>query len=65
LRLGEWVYVYFDHYGAPHYYGAVRSKDLKVWEDVSGQMSFPRDHRHGTVLRIPGEVATKLESLAK
>ena len=65
IRIGEWVYVYFDHYAAPHYYGAVRSQDLQVWEDVSRQVSFPRDHRHGTVLRIPERVAAKLEALPK
>lgn len=62
IRIGEWVYVYFDHYAGPHYYGAVRSKDLKTWEDVSKQMSFPPDHRHGTVLEVPGEIIDGLRA---
>jgi beta-xylosidase len=52
--------VYFDHYARPNYYGAVRSKDLQHWEDCSGEMSFPKDHRHGTVLRVPHRVAQRL-----
>jgi hypothetical protein len=58
---GEYI-VYFDHYAAPHYYGAVRSKDLKTWEDCSKEMSFPKGHRHGTVLRIPRRMAEQLEA---
>lgn len=53
IRIGDYWYVYFDHYVEPHYYGAVRSRDFKTWEDVSKKMSFPPGHRHGTVLRIP------------
>lgn len=56
---GEWL-VYFDHYTAPHYYGAVRSKDLVHWEDCSKEMVFPRGHRHGTVLRINSWIAQAL-----
>ena len=52
---GEWL-VYFDHYAKPHYYGAVKSPDLKTWADVSKQMSFPPGHRHGTVLCVPKRV---------
>jgi hypothetical protein len=52
--------VYFDHYASPPYYGAARSKDLKQWEDCSKEMSFPRGHRHGTVLRIPRQLAQEL-----
>jgi hypothetical protein len=60
LRIGEFWYVYFDHYARPQYYGAVRSKDLKAWEDVSQQMSFPPDHRHGAVLRVSKEIIDRL-----
>jgi hypothetical protein len=60
LRIGEYWYVYFDHYASPHYYGAVRSKDLKTWEDVSQQMSFPPDHRHGAVLKVSREIVERL-----
>jgi len=60
LRLGDEYFVYFDHYAKPHYYGAVKSRDLKTWEDVSSRMTFPPDHRHGTVLRVAREVVDRL-----
>tara|TARA_B100001750_G_scaffold209354_1_gene189177 strand:+ start:257197 stop:258990 length:1794 start_codon:yes stop_codon:yes gene_type:complete len=55
---GNWV-VYFDKY-IDHQYGAVRSKDLKEWEDISDQISFPEGTRHGTVLKVPQSVVDKL-----
>lgn len=60
LRIGaEWL-VYFDHYTEPHYYGAYRTHDWKVWEEVSSKMRFPPGHRHGTALRIPEKDAASI-----
>ncbi len=56
---GEW-FVFFDHYMAPQFYGAVRSKDLVNWEDVSEKMSFPGIIRHGTVIEIDKETLAGL-----
>ncbi|MEK7830936.1 MAG: glycoside hydrolase family 43 protein [Acidobacteriota bacterium] len=59
LKVGnEWI-VYFDQY-RDHRYGAMKSSDLKKWEDISGQLSFPKDFRHGTALKISKAVAEKL-----
>ena len=44
---GAWV-VYFDRY-TDHEMGAVRSRDLENWSDISDQLSFPEGTRHGTV----------------
>lgn len=61
LRLGdEWI-VYFDEYQSNRY-GAVRSPDLVQWQDVSRQMSFPPGQRHGSVLRVPAEVADRIDA---
>jgi hypothetical protein len=60
IKIKDEYLVYFDHYAQPHYYGAVRSKDLMRWEDCSKEMLFPKDHRHGTVLRIPNTIARLL-----
>jgi len=60
IRIGDEYFVYFDHYRTPHYYGAVKSKDLKNWQDVSNQISFPKDHRHGTVIRVSEDVLKRL-----
>jgi hypothetical protein len=61
IKIKDEYLVYFDHYAQPQYYGAVRSKDLRHWEDCSKEMSFPEGHRHGTVLRIPQRIAKRLQ----
>jgi hypothetical protein len=57
---GEW-WIYFDHYAKPHFYGAVRTRNWKTFEDMTDQVSFPEDHRHGTVVRISEAMARGLE----
>ena len=56
IRIGQEYFVYFDHYANPPYYGAVKSKDLKAWVDVSKEVSFPPGCRHGTVLAVSKEI---------
>lgn len=53
-----WI-VYFDKY-RKHQMGAVLSKDLKNWTDISEQISFPEGTRHGTVLKITPQELDKL-----
>jgi hypothetical protein len=60
IKIQNKYLVYFDHYARPQFYGAVRSKDLHHWEDCSKERSFPKGHRHGTVLRIPDKFAQAL-----
>ena len=62
LKINEYWILYFDKY-MDHKMGAVRSKDLKNWEDISDQVSFPEGTRHGTVFKISRELFQKLESL--
>jgi hypothetical protein len=60
IRMGkDWI-VYFDAYRKPQHYEAMRSRDLKTWEDITSQLSFPAGHRHGTVIRIPRSLANRL-----
>lgn len=47
---GSWI-VYFDKY-RDHKYGAVQSKDLVNWTDISEKLEFPVGIRHGTVFTI-------------
>ena len=54
----EWI-VYFDKY-RDHKYGAIASKDLKNWTDVSEKISLPGGIRHGTIFSI---TKTELYSL--
>ncbi|MBC7927348.1 MAG: hypothetical protein H7039_16990, partial [Bryobacteraceae bacterium] len=65
IRIGAEWWIYFDHYTLPRYYGAVRTKDWKTFEDVTAKVSFPPDHRHGTVVKITSEEARILTSHAK
>lgn len=51
IKLGETWFVYFDRY-TEHRYGLVTSRDLAHWKDESDKVRFPRDHRHGSVLRV-------------
>jgi len=46
----NWM-VYFDKYTQGKY-GAVTSTNLKVWNDISDEISFPKGLRHGTVFTI-------------
>jgi len=55
---GEW-FVYFDIYREKRY-GAVKSKDLRNWVDISSEMHFPSDHRHGTVIELSEAIANGL-----
>jgi hypothetical protein len=43
--------VLFDKY-ADGKYGAVASKDLKNWTDISDQIQVPKGLRHGSVFMV-------------
>ncbi|MBN2762541.1 MAG: glycoside hydrolase family 43 protein [Bacteroidales bacterium] len=59
LQVGEYMHVYFDKY-RDHQYGAIRSKDMKHWEDISDQVSFPQGIRHGTAFKVSERVYERL-----
>jgi hypothetical protein len=66
LKVGDHYVVYFDAYIAKHY-GALRSRDLVTWEDVTQSMSFPDEGtdirmRHGTVIEVPAALVAALRS---
>jgi beta-xylosidase len=63
IQIGEDYFIYFDHYTNPRYYGAIKSRDLVSWEDISKQISFPRGIRHGTALRVPEAIVRNLQAL--
>lgn len=60
LQVGEYVYVYFDKYTQGRY-GAIRSKDMKHWEDVSDSIYFPKGIRHGTAFKVSGKILEGLK----
>ena len=59
LQVGDEFLVYFDGYTA-HRYEAMRSRDLRNWEDVSSRISFPKGTRHGTALAVETELVETL-----
>ena len=59
LKIGDYYYVYFDKY-KERKYGAVRSKDLTKWEDISELVSFPGGARHGTMFTVKQSVLDRL-----
>jgi hypothetical protein len=59
VKIGNYWIVYFDKY-RKHEMGAVRSKDLKNWEDISDQVVFPEGTRHGTVVKVDASLINKL-----
>jgi len=66
IKIGNDYLVYFEAY-TKRFYGAMRSHDLKTWEDVTAKMSFPDEGtpvrmKHGTVIAVPAELVAKLRT---
>ncbi|MBN1291074.1 MAG: glycoside hydrolase family 43 protein [Candidatus Latescibacteria bacterium] len=62
MMIGDSWYVYFDKYREGEY-GAVITKDLKNWDDISSKVSFPEGARHGTVFEVPEKILDGLLEL--
>ena len=62
LKIANTWYLYYDGY-TRHRYEGVRSKDLKNWESITDELSFPEGTRHGTAFIVADEVLTKLLEL--
>jgi hypothetical protein len=60
LQVGDQVYVYFDKYRQREY-GAVRSRDMQHWEDVSDSIAFPNGTRHGTAFTVSKSMLDNLK----
>jgi hypothetical protein len=52
-------FVYFDRYTEKKM-GAVTSKDLKTWEDISEKITFSEGVRHGTVFKVNEKILNQL-----
>ena len=64
IKIGDEYLLYYDAYQTGHY-GAMRSRDLVDWEDVTSRLTMPDERtplrmRHGTVIEIPAELASTL-----
>jgi hypothetical protein len=69
IKIGDEYIVYFDAYIENHY-GAMSSRNLKTWQDVTAKMTFPGEDtpgraermRHGTVLSVPMALIEQLRA---
>ena len=59
IQTGDNYIVYFDKYRNKAM-GAAESSDLKNWTDISDKLSFTGGVRHGTVFRVPENIAAKI-----
>lgn len=64
IKIGDDYVVYYDAYIKKHY-GALRSRDLKTWEDVTDKLVMPDEGtplrmRHGTVIEVPKAIVARL-----
>ncbi len=62
IKNGDTWFVYFDKY-RERKMGAVVSKDLVSWEDISDKITFPAGTKHGTVFEVKKPVLEKLLNL--
>ena len=62
IKIGEDTVVYYDEY-TRRKYGALKSRDLKTWENIPDQISLPTGSRHGTMFRVSRDVLTKLQAV--
>jgi len=59
IKIDDTWYVYFDKYTEKKF-GAVKSKDLIHWEDISDKITFPDGVRHGTIFEVNEKVLDRL-----
>lgn len=59
IQIGDEFVVYFDAY-RDRRYEAMRSTDLKNWQEVTSQISFPKGTKHGTALAVEAAVLQRL-----
>jgi hypothetical protein len=59
LKIGDDWLIYFDAY-RKKIYGAVKTRDFKTFTDVTGEVSFPAGHKHGTAIQVPYSIVDGL-----
>ena len=64
VKAGDTWFVYFDKY-RERKMGAVISKDLVNWEDISDRITFPAGTKHGTIFQVEQQVLDKLLNMQK
>jgi len=55
LKVGDDWLVYFDAY-RQKMFGAVKTRDFNIFTDITAEVSFPANHKHGTAIKVPREI---------
>ena len=55
LKVGDDWLIYFDAY-REKIYGALKTRDFKMFTNITKEVSFPEGHKHGTALAVPQEI---------
>jgi hypothetical protein len=55
MKIGENWLIYFDAY-RQKIYGAVKTRDFKMFSDATSEVSFPEGHKHGTAIKVPRRI---------
>jgi hypothetical protein len=63
-KVDDHYLIYYDAYREKKY-GAVRTTDFIHFEDVSGQVSLPQGHKHGTVFKADKKIVDRLKEVSK
>jgi hypothetical protein len=61
IRVAGEMLVYFDKYKI-NQIGAIRSRDLSSWEEISHLVKFPLGAQHGSVFKAPAEIVECLKT---
>jgi hypothetical protein len=55
LQIGDDWLTFYDAYRRK-IYGAMKTRDFKTFTDVTGEVSFPAGHKHGTAIKVPRKI---------
>lgn len=59
---GEWL-IYYDQY-RDKIFGAMKTKDFKTFTDITAEVSVPKGHKHGTIIKVSKKTINKLKAFA-
>jgi beta-xylosidase len=59
VKVGNDYLIYYDAYGEKKY-GAAKTTDFVHFEDVSGLVSLPEGHKHGTIFKANQQIIDQL-----
>lgn len=59
VKAGDDYLIYYDAY-REKIFGAKKTRDFVHFEDVTDRVSVPRNHKHGTILKVPESVVKNL-----